>query len=47
MIEFGFGRALQFRHDALRQNLSQLYARLVERIQIPYDALSEDATLPD
>lgn len=39
MTEFGFGRALQFRHDALRQNLSQLYAALVERIQVPDDDL--------
>jgi hypothetical protein len=41
MTEFGFGRALQFRHNTLRQNLSQLYAALVERIQLPYDALRE------
>jgi hypothetical protein len=45
MTEFGFGRALQFRHNTLRRNLSQLYAPLVERIQIPDDALCEDVML--
>ncbi len=42
MIESGLGRALQFRDNALRQNLPQLYAPLVERIEIPDDALRED-----
>ena len=45
MIESGLCRALQFRDNALRQNLAQLYAPLVERIEIPYDALREDVML--
>jgi hypothetical protein len=47
MIEFGFCRALQFRDNALRQNLPQLNAPLIERIEIPNDALRENVMLPD
>lgn len=42
MIENGLHRALHFRDNALRQDFSQLYAPLVERIEIPDDALREN-----
>src|SRR5678815_467387 len=45
MIETGLCRTFQFRNNALRQNLPQLYAPLVERIEIPDDALREDVML--
>ena len=45
MIDCGLYRALQFRDNALRQNLAQLNAPLVERIEIPYDALGENVML--
>ena len=42
MIESGLHRALQLRDNALRQDFSQLYTPLVERIEIPDDALREN-----
>ena len=45
VLELRFGLALQFRNDALRQHLAELDAPLVERINVPDDALGEDAVL--
>src|SRR6185503_7943110 len=45
MIERGLCRTLELRDNALRQNLPQLHAPLVERIEIPDDALREDVML--
>ena len=45
MIESGLCCALEFRNNALRQHLSQLHAPLIERIEIPYDALREHVML--
>src|SRR5271165_6653815 len=42
MVELRFCFALKFRDDALRKNLSQLDAPLVERINIPNCTLCED-----
>ena len=35
----------EFRDDSLRQNLAELHAPLIERIDVPDDALREDAVL--
>src|SRR5262249_51385914 len=39
VAEVGFGFALEFRNDALRENLAEFDAPLVERIDVPDDAL--------
>ncbi len=41
----GSACALEFRDDALGQHLAQLDAPLVERVDVPDDALGEDAVL--
>src|SRR5262249_14587598 len=45
VAEPGLHWALELRDDALRQHLSQLHAPLVERIDVPDDALREHAVL--
>src|SRR5438309_8982274 len=45
MAERGLWLALQFRDDALSQHLAQFDAPLVERIDAPDRALSEDRVL--
>ena len=45
MREFGLGGVFDFRNDALRQNLAEFDAPLVERINVPNGALREDAVL--
>ena len=45
MIEFGGCRALEFRDDALGQDLPQFDSPLVEWIEIPDRALSENGML--
>src|SRR2546421_7380275 len=43
--ELGLGLALELGDDPLRQRLAELDAPLVERIDAPDDALSEDTVL--
>ena len=43
MLEFRRSLAFQFGNDALRECLAQLHAPLIERINVPDHALSEDA----
>jgi len=43
MVKPGCCLALQFRNDALGQNLAQFHAPLVERVDVPYCALGEYA----
>ena len=43
MLEIGFGLVFEFRNDALGEYLPQLDPPLVERIDLPDDALDEDA----
>lgn len=45
VLERRFGRALELRDDALRQHLSQFHAPLIERVDLPDDALSEHQML--
>ena len=45
MLELGLRQALELGDDALRQNLAQLHAPLVEGIDLPDRALGEDAVL--
>ena len=45
MCELGWCWAFEFGNDALGQRLSQLDAPLVERIDVPDHALSEDTML--
>src|SRR5712671_5685807 len=45
VVEHGLSTALDFWNDAPRQNLAQLDAPLVERINVPEDALREDGVL--
>src|SRR6266850_2519034 len=46
VLERGFGRTFEFRNDALRQDLAQLDAPLIERIDVPDDTLRENRVLP-
>src|SRR6266850_4570064 len=45
VLERGFGRTFEFRNDALRQDLAQLNAPLIERIDVPDDTLRENRVL--
>ena len=45
MAELGLCLALEFGDDALGQHLAQFDAPLVERVDVPDDALREDAVL--
>ena len=45
MVERGLCQALEFRDNALRQDLAELHAPLVEAIDALYDALNENAVL--
>src|SRR5215469_1147273 len=45
MVQHWFGAILEFRDDALRQNLTELNPPLIERINVPKDALREDRVL--
>src|SRR6185503_8994448 len=45
MVESGLRLALKFRNDALGQHFAQLNPPLIERINIPDNALGEDAML--
>src|SRR5882724_1382272 len=45
VLERGFGRTFEFRNDALRQDLAQLNAPLIERIDVPDDTLCENRVL--
>src|SRR6476620_4023867 len=45
MLKSGFRLALEFGDDALGQGLAQLNAPLVERINVPDDALRENGVL--
>src|SRR5258708_12400205 len=45
MFEFRLRLALEFRNNALGQDLSQLDAPLVKGINVPYGSLDEDAML--
>ena len=47
MIQHRLRRVFEFGNDALRQNLAQLDTLLVERVDIPYDTLSEDGMLTE
>ena len=42
MPELGLGRAFQLGHDALGQDFTKLDAPLIERVDVPDDALAED-----
>src|SRR5215813_7317527 len=42
MCEIGFSVTLKFRDNALRQSLAEFHAPLVERVNIPNNALGED-----
>src|SRR5258708_22982353 len=45
MFELGLRLALEFRNNALGENLAQLDAPLVKGINVPYGSLGEDAVL--
>src|SRR6266850_2711989 len=45
MLELRVRRALEFRNDALSQYLAEFHTPLVERIDVPENALSEDGVL--
>src|SRR5216683_447094 len=45
MIELGLGLALELRDDALSQNLAELDAPLIERVDLPDGALREHTVL--
>src|SRR5262245_20713418 len=45
MLESGFRLAFELRNNALRQDLAQLNAPLVEWVNVPDDALSEYSVL--
>ena len=45
MVECGLRLALELRDDALGQHLAQLDSPLIERVDVPNDALSEHAVL--
>src|SRR5262252_5867849 len=45
MAQDWFGTAIEFRDDALGQHFSQLDSPLVERIDVPHDALRENGVL--
>src|SRR5215470_4959789 len=45
MFESGLALALEFGNNALRQNFPQFNAPLIEWVNVPDDALSEDCVL--
>src|SRR5262249_56285170 len=45
MTKFGLGFAFELRDDALSQHLAELDAPLIKRVDVPDDALGENAVL--